>query len=196
MHNWLVSSRPWSTPLHHVSVIDVERARWLLRDGADIYAAESPGAPTPLSLARLEPPLSGGLPPDGSAAQLVLQASLPWSPQTHELFPATARAQAVMLLRMGYLLFVKESRFDEVGSARGLYDCWVACVIPHAVLREEWDWLATNCRVRIHGIKARPALNNTFARVVSFDAAKDRYGVKVEHAGKVSIKRSNLARLS
>ena len=48
---WLVRSRLWSTPLHHLEFLTPERALALLRAGADIHAAAEPGGPTPLSLA-------------------------------------------------------------------------------------------------------------------------------------------------
>ena len=48
---WLVLSRLWSTPLHHLEFITRKRALALLRAGADIRAAAEPGGPTPLSLA-------------------------------------------------------------------------------------------------------------------------------------------------
>ena len=46
---WLYESREWSTPLHHLAIIDVGRARALLREGADLHAAAAVGSPTPLS---------------------------------------------------------------------------------------------------------------------------------------------------
>ena len=48
---WLRESRQWSTPLHHLTIIDAGRARALLRDGADLHArTDALEAPTPLSL--------------------------------------------------------------------------------------------------------------------------------------------------
>ena len=35
---WLVSSRQWSTPLHHLTILTAARARALLRAGADLHA--------------------------------------------------------------------------------------------------------------------------------------------------------------
>eukprot|EP00966_Prymnesium_polylepis_P112763 2608013-Prymnesium_polylepis.1 len=72
---WLASSRDWSTPLHHLTIITAARARTLLRDGADLSAASRPDGPTPLSIAqRLR---TTGAAADGSAAHLVLRASQP-----------------------------------------------------------------------------------------------------------------------
>lgn len=73
--NWLVLTRNWTTPLHHLTIINAARARSLLRDGANIHAAASdvPDAPTPVSLALALQASQGAL--DGSPADLVLQAS-------------------------------------------------------------------------------------------------------------------------
>merc|ERR1712091_339623 len=97
---WLVRSRQWTTPLHHLATVGADRARALLRGGADLCAAAAGAdAPTPLSLAeRLR---AEGLAPAGSAADLVLRAAQPWSPQTHHLFPSVARARAVELTLLG-----------------------------------------------------------------------------------------------
>ena len=127
---WLLSSRQWSTPLHHLDTIDPPRARTLLRTGADLHAQVVAGAPTPLSLAQAMHTTMAV--PDGSAADLVLRAGQRWSPQTHALFPAASRAWAVELLLTGHRLS-RESRFEAV--AGGLLDAWMAAVVPHAVQR-------------------------------------------------------------
>ena len=67
---WLVSSRKWTTPLHHLTIIPATRAHALLRNGASILAAAAPGDPTPLSLARELH--AKGEAAEGSAAALVL----------------------------------------------------------------------------------------------------------------------------
>ena len=68
---WLVTStRKWTTPLHHLTIIPAARAHALLRKGASLLAATAPGDPTPLSLAReLQ---AKGEAAEGSAAALVL----------------------------------------------------------------------------------------------------------------------------
>lgn len=70
-----------------------------------------------------------------SAARLILDAGLPWSPQAHGLFPEEARARAVVLLRLGFLLFLKEPRFEKVDGAAGLFDLWCASVGSQSVRR-------------------------------------------------------------
>jgi ankyrin repeat protein len=126
--HWLEQTRDYSTPLHHLALIDAPSARALLRAGADIDAAARPGGPTPLSLARELAPASGA----ESAAALVLEAALPWSVRTHALFPPLARAHVVELLRVGCLL-CRHARFGEEGEA--LLHCWLAYVLPHAISR-------------------------------------------------------------
>jgi len=129
---WLATSRQWSTPLHHLTVIDAGRTLALLRDGADLHAAAVAGGPTPLSLAQAMQ--SAGAVADGSPAHLVLRAAMPWSPGTHELFPAGARARAVAVARLGYQL-AYGPRF--AGASRAVVDVWMSVVVPLAVSRKE-----------------------------------------------------------
>ena len=129
MAAWLAESRDWTTPLHHLRVVTPARARALLRGGADLRAAARDGAPTPLSLARgLRAAGEAG---GGSAAALVLRAAEPWSPETHELLPAAARAWAVAVVRLGTLL---SRRFG--GEEQSFVDAWRDYVMPHAVGRD------------------------------------------------------------
>lgn len=128
---WLAASRQWPTALHHLDVIDTQRVRQLLREGASLNAASQGGGPTPLTLAR-SLHLSGRA-PYGSAAHLVLCAAEPWSPTNHQLYPATQRRQAEALHRVG-LLLARQRRFAGGGSA--LMDVWVGHVMPFAVVRQ------------------------------------------------------------
>ena len=93
------------------------------------------GGPTPLSLAQALG--EAGKAAAGSAAELVRRAAEPWSPEAHILFPAAARARAVELLRLGFLLSW-QPRFWGVEGA--LMDAWLDGVIPSAV-----DRLSSNC---------------------------------------------------
>ena len=130
---WLITSRLWSTPLHHLDIIDTNRARALLRAGADIHAStapEGPTAPTPLSLARSLH--AEGNASDGTAAYLLLRAAKPWSEQTHELFPVAARERAVALMMLGHRLS-REERFS--GQEVGFFDAWMRHVMSHAICR-------------------------------------------------------------
>ena len=125
---WLAESRDWTSPLHHLRVVAPARALALLRGGADLHAAARAGAPTPLSLARgLRAAGEAG---DGTAAALVLRAAEPWSPATHHLLPAAARAWAVSVLRLGTLL---SRRFG--GEEVSFSDAWKDWVMPHAIAR-------------------------------------------------------------
>ena len=125
---WLTTSRLWSTPLHHLTIIDAARARELLRGGADLHAAAVADGPTPLSLAHALD--TAGNAAEGTAAHLVLSAAGPWSEQTHELFPVDERARAVELLLLGHRIS-REERF--CGQEMALFDAWMHHVMPHAV---------------------------------------------------------------
>ena len=74
---WLAATTDWATPLHHLTIVPPERARALLRDGADVRSARAPGCVTPLDLARKLH--EAGKAPPGSTAQMVMRAALPWS---------------------------------------------------------------------------------------------------------------------
>jgi len=50
--DWLTMSVSRITPLHHPTIVPPERARIYLRAGADLHVALTPGAPTPLGLAK------------------------------------------------------------------------------------------------------------------------------------------------
>ena len=56
----------------------------------------------------------------------------PWSRRNHDLFPATARAHAVELVRIGFKLSC-DSRFSGVGQA--MLDPWLESMMKHAILR-------------------------------------------------------------
>ena len=128
MATWLRDTSEWSTPLHYLHVIKPERARAMLRDGADPHAALGPGKPTPALLAQAM--ADRGEAPEGSAAWLVCRAAAPWSTHTHELFAYPVRRRAVDVLRLGYLL----SRLDCFEhSEEALMDAWRLHVMPHAV---------------------------------------------------------------
>ena len=129
---WLHESAQWSTPLHHLTIIDADRARALLRDGADLHACtDAPEAPTPLSLARSLRAAGNAAP--GSPADLVLRAAMPWSPKNHELFPTAVRARAVDLLLIGRAL-AREPRFGPVFE-HALIELWDDVVMPAALLK-------------------------------------------------------------
>ena len=90
-----------------------------------------PGGPTPLSLARAM--RDAGEAPEGSPADLVLEADKPWSRETHKLFPQTARERAAMLLRLGWLL----SRSGQfLREEEAMFNVWVDVMIPQAVFRD------------------------------------------------------------
>jgi ankyrin repeat protein len=121
--NWLRISARW-TPLHHIEVLTHDRTRSLLRAGADLHATLDSSTPSPLERAcKMWPPTA--------ASELVRRAALPWSVQTHDLFPSGARARAVELVRIVHQLGAQ--RF--MGEFQSLVDAWRSHVIPHAIDR-------------------------------------------------------------
>ena len=104
LRDWLILSRLWTTPLHHLEVLTPERALALLRDGADLHAdgadlhaAAAPGEggvpQTPLD--RAKELCMTGRAAAGSAAHVVLEWGAPWSRQTHRFYPPAVRARVV-----------------------------------------------------------------------------------------------------
>lgn len=130
---WLKATRAFTTPLHYADVVSPARARALLRGGANLHARCLDMTRTPIEIATEL--LSSGRAAAGSTADLILQASRPWSPATHGLFPASARRFAVELVILGTAL-ARSARFS--GSA--LEDVWVEHVMPHAVRRPYVRW--------------------------------------------------------
>ena len=131
---WLDTTSRWSSPLHHFELLPLERVRALLVAGADVRAADDGGAdaPTPVSLAVARLRLGA----DGRAA-LIIAAAAPWSPKTHALFPALAKARAVELLRVGWLLARRFQRVcAEAAEVEGaLREVWLGHVMPFAIER-------------------------------------------------------------
>ena len=133
---WLDATRRWSSPLHHYELLSLERVRALLVEGADVRAGDGEAdAPTPLNMAAARLLLGDGV-NDGRAV-LIVRAVEPWSPGTHALFPAGAKARAVELLRVGWLLARCVQRVcadtDEVEGA--FREVWLTHVMPHAIER-------------------------------------------------------------
>ena len=89
--------------------------------------------PTPPPLLR-----PANLEPEAAAVavgRLILKAA-EWSPQSHELFPEAARKRAVEVMRLGYLIFWDEERFDSrEGAAPELAELWRGFVLPRVVVR-------------------------------------------------------------
>ena len=132
---WLVSSQGW-TPLHHVEHLTPERARALLRDGADVHAAPSP---TPLERARaiLSPHQGEALRPQTAAvAQLIVQGSQPWAPgQVDDIFPEATRRYALFVRWLGKEL---AAMYDT--SSTSLEEVWVSTVMArHLIFRQTDD---------------------------------------------------------
>ena len=129
---WITRSRGWTTRLHHLELLTEEQVRAELRAGADLHAAAHDGGPTPLLIAHGLLAGADDAAPGAAAARLVLRAAEPWSPANHDFFPATARARAVELVRIGSTLS-RESRFSGEGQA--MMDLWREYMMKHAILR-------------------------------------------------------------
>uniref|UniRef100_A0A0D3JBC8 Uncharacterized protein n=1 Tax=Emiliania huxleyi (strain CCMP1516) TaxID=280463 RepID=A0A0D3JBC8_EMIH1 len=119
---WLVASRGW-TPLAHLETLTAARATSLLRSGASLREGE----PTPLQRA------AGGA---GEAAALVRRAAAPWSPASHSLFPAAARARAALLVLSLYEIH-ERYHLDSAGATNGIAALdFGHCVLGFAIARE------------------------------------------------------------
>ena len=65
--------------------------------------------------------------------------NLPWSPQTHELWPARGRARAEALVRLGWRLSSTDRSPGPFGNeAQSIMDAWRGLVMVHALVRAEW----------------------------------------------------------
>ncbi|EOD31535.1 hypothetical protein EMIHUDRAFT_364913, partial [Emiliania huxleyi CCMP1516] len=114
--------RGW-TPLAHLETLTAARATSLLRSGASLHEGE----PTPLRRA------AGG---EGEAAALVRRAAAPWSPASHPLFPAAARARAALLVRSIYEIH-ERYHLDSAGATNGIAALdFGHCVLGFAITRE------------------------------------------------------------
>ena len=145
---WFAKSRGWH-PLHHLEVLTADRARSLLRAGADPHQppdaccgvlvegsvlVENPAAPAVAGGAdgKMTPAERAAKMPGGAASELVLRAARPWGRANHALYPDAARARAVELLCLGQQLS-SQPRF--AGEAQAVVDLWIECVMPHVVRR-------------------------------------------------------------
>mmetsp|Transcript_44809 Transcript_44809/g.104936 ORF Transcript_44809/g.104936 Transcript_44809/m.104936 type:complete len:282 (-) Transcript_44809:127-972(-) len=120
-------TRRWTSQLHYHQFLPAERVAKLLAGRADVHANDGgENAPTPIGLAWAL--LDTGA--TDTRAELVVNG---WSPATHALFPAAARARAVELLLASHLL--ARSCQESSGQGTALLDVWVAHVMPRALHR-------------------------------------------------------------
>jgi len=121
------ATRRWTSRLHYFQFLPAERVAKLLAGRADVHANDGgENAPTPIGLAWAL--LDTGA--TDTRAELVVNG---WSPATHALFPAAARARAVELLLASHLL--ARSCQESSGQGTALLDVWVAHVMPRALHR-------------------------------------------------------------
>ena len=128
---WLVESRRYS-PLHHVQALTAERALELLRAGHSPLARHHSSCKSAADIAAEHP--------RSPAAATILRAAAPWTPATHGLWGAGARARAAELCKLGYML---ARHVDDLPGCRGkgsiqgaLVDAWIGHVVPQAVTWE------------------------------------------------------------
>lgn len=128
---WLIESRRYS-PLHHVQALSPERARGLLRAGVSPLARQHSARKSAADLAAEHP--------SSAASATILRAAAPWTPGTHALWGPGARARAVELCKLGYML---ARHVDDMPGCRtkasiqgALVDAWIGHVMPHAITWE------------------------------------------------------------
>lgn len=121
---------------------------------AEQHALETPATIAREAVARLEREGRTDS-PNFKAASLVASAALPWSPETHALFPSRARARAVSLLCIGKQV---ARQYGTAGGADGsaLMRAWIAHVQPRLVER---SFLEPGTVVRIGGLTAAASLD-------------------------------------
>ena len=115
-------SRHW-TPLHHLEVLSPERARALLRAGADLHLKPKPDVPSPLERAQQLLSAESVSSSNTAAASLVVRAAGPWSVESHELFADAERARAATLVRSLYHVYLRRMSnggWQAVDFARGV----------------------------------------------------------------------------
>ena len=83
-------------------MVDIrDRARALLRSGADVHSKPGPTVPSPLEREQ-------SLAPSSAAASLVVRAAGPWSANMHDLFGEAERRQAAMAAQSLYHLYLRK----------------------------------------------------------------------------------------
>ena len=135
LSEWLELSRHW-TPLHHLEVLSPDRARALLRAGANLHLKPEPNVPSPLE--RAHELLSAGSVSSSSssssgsstAASLIVRAAGQWSVESHELFADAERARAAMLVRSLYHVYLR-----RMGNGGWQAVDFVRGVLPFVVVR-------------------------------------------------------------
>ena len=70
----------------------------------------------------------------------MVSAAQPWSPQTHELWPAGGRARAEALVRLGWRLS-NTDRSPGPFENESVMDAWRGLVMVHALARVDFEKL-------------------------------------------------------
>jgi hypothetical protein len=141
--HWLEATSRWTSQLHHFEFLPTERVRALLVANADVHAGDAGvDAPTPLSLAAARLLSDSGF--DDGRAALIASAAGPSSPTTHALFPAGAKARAIELVQLGWLLarHLQDLIADGTEAEVAFRDAWLGHVMPHAIQRSSSSGVA------------------------------------------------------
>ena len=113
---------------------------------------------------------------DTEGAAVIRQAAGPWTPASHHLFPAAARARATGLLNIGFQLLtsleaaVTNSADSDSAAASNIgawMDIWVLHIMPHLVHRH--NELVPGCLVTFHELASKPKLNYVSVGRISGD---------------------------
>jgi len=135
---WLQRTRDYSSPLHHLELLSADQAKDMLRAGAALGARARPDAPSPLELAERLAKQVGAA--GREAAELVVEAALPWSPRAHRLWPAGARARAEELVRLGWQLSNTAQSPGPFGNeSQAVMDLWRVSVMAQALVRADFE---------------------------------------------------------
>ena len=130
---WLRDSSGFS-PLHHVEVLTPERTLSLLHEGYSPVASRGRLCSSPAELARTLA--------DSAAAELILGAAAPWSPETHRLWSRAHQDRAVVVVKMGYLL----ARQYAGEHTYSMTDVWLANIMPRAITWERASTVESGAR--------------------------------------------------
>ena len=153
LRDWLCLSREW-TPLHHIEALTVARTRQLLRDGGcqcDPLSRVQTPAERACQLLDAAAHGHGADAPCAEAmrcAAMIVKAEGPWSPESHQLRPASQRRRALDVLRVCYALKRPGGLFGHVSSPaldNALLDVWVGHVIPSVLQAERGTPSSAGC---------------------------------------------------
>ena len=129
-----------------------------------MHARAAPGAPSPLELAQLR----RGTAAEGEVVRAVLEASEPWSPSSHCLWPQMERSRAAELLRLGQLLSLQPffAGEEQVRIVHHMVHCMVHYMVHYMVnyMMHCIVHYIVHCRLHymVHYIKLQPLFASAY----------------------------------